>query len=568
MYALENGAARQYNRASKQKRRFCMEIEILQQQCGGTEFVPRPHRLHLGAQKAEGVDQLHFALPDAWAGCSLALYLRRRDGTQLAPIPLDTDNCVTVDRRLTGSVGGQWMLAAVRGDHYTAYTRPGSYDVYATLPTDGGSEDLPPSLYEQFVARVLESAQAAAASARKAEAGAADTARQAELAQSAADKILADRTDAADCAARAEAAAIRAESYAPTDGTVLSVNSKGGAVWLNAQDVNAVPCPAAPTPGEVVRILSLDAATGAVRTDTTALPDLRPYLRSDAVPTAEAPGAVRVNGQYGIAVRSDGTLTTAPATAAQLDRMTEAYAPLTPALLPYGVKQALTSAAKLAEWSAQEKSAALLQLGADERFYPRTEADQKFGAPYTLPAATAARLGGIRVGTGLTVHADGTLELTEENINTVLGCALADKLNHLERMMNMDGKLVYTATARAGKTAQTLTVPENVDYIVVQMMERTRSMSGSSSSSVSSGSSTSAPSVAVAADYGSTRIVRGGEAVALVGGPAWSMTGGVSCGGISPVTVRFAQDGTLSIGSTGTSDSEVHPFNVEGYQYV
>ena len=27
-----------------------MEIEILEQQCGGTEFVPRPHRLHLGAQ--------------------------------------------------------------------------------------------------------------------------------------------------------------------------------------------------------------------------------------------------------------------------------------------------------------------------------------------------------------------------------------------------------------------------------------------------------------------------------------------------------------------------------------
>ena len=37
-----------------------MEIEILKQQCGGTEFVPRPHRLHLGAQNAEGVDRLQF----------------------------------------------------------------------------------------------------------------------------------------------------------------------------------------------------------------------------------------------------------------------------------------------------------------------------------------------------------------------------------------------------------------------------------------------------------------------------------------------------------------------------
>ena len=149
-----------------------MEIEILKQQCGGTEFVPQPHRLHLGAQNAEGVDRLQFILPAAWAGCTMALYLRRSDGVQLAAIPLDTDGSVTVDRRLTGSVRGQWMLAAMGSGGYTAYTRPGSYDVYATLPTDGGSEELPPSVYEQFVARVLESARAAAESARRAENGA------------------------------------------------------------------------------------------------------------------------------------------------------------------------------------------------------------------------------------------------------------------------------------------------------------------------------------------------------------------------------------------------------------
>ena len=188
-----------------------MEIEILEQQCGGTEFVPSPHRLHLGAQNAEGVDRLQFILPAAWAGCTLALYLRRSDGVQLAAIPLDADDSVTVDRRLTGSVRGQWMLAAMGSGGYTAYTRPGSYDVYATLPTDGGSEELPPSVYEQFVARVLESARAAAESARRAENGAADTAVQAALAQKAADKILADRTDADACAKRAEAAALRAE---------------------------------------------------------------------------------------------------------------------------------------------------------------------------------------------------------------------------------------------------------------------------------------------------------------------------------------------------------------------
>ena len=151
-------------------------------------------------------------------------------------------------------------------------------------------------MYEQFVARVLESARAAAESARRAENGAADTAVQAALAQKAADKILADRTDADACAKRAEAAALRAESYAPKDGAVLSVNSKGGVVQLDAQDVAAVPLPAQPLPGEVVRILSVDTATGAVQTDTTPLPDLRSYVRSETVPTAATPGAVRANG--------------------------------------------------------------------------------------------------------------------------------------------------------------------------------------------------------------------------------------------------------------------------------
>ena len=527
-----------------------MEIEILKQQCGGTEFVPRPHRLHLGAQNAEGVDRLQFILPAAWAGCTLALYLRRSDGVQLAAIPLDADGSVTVDRRLTGSVRGQWMLAAMDSGGYTAYTRPGSYDVYATLPTDGGSEELPPSVYEQFVARVLESARAAAESARRAENGAADTAVQAALTQKAADKILADRTDADACAKRAEAAALRAESFAPAGGQVLSVNGKGGAVQLTAQDVAAVPSPAQPLPGEVVRILSVDSATGAVQTDTTPLPDLRPYVRSETVPTAATPGAVRSDGQYGVAVRADATLTTVPATAAQLDRMTEAYAPLTPALLPYGVKKALTDAAGAAGWSAQEKAAALLQLGADERFYSKAEADRKFGAAYTLPPATAAVLGGVKAGRGLTVRADGTLEVTKENLNTVLGFSLADRLEKLEqkeRTTDMDGRLVYTGTGVVGRSSATMTVPSTVNYIVVRMAEPA--------------AKNGTDPVAVAAEYGSTRIARGGTAVAVVGGTK----------GAAQTKVSFATSGAVSIGAPQLDASAAvleYPFNVEGYQYV
>ena len=306
----------------------------------------------------------------------------------------------------------------------------------------------------------------------------------------------------------------------------------------------------------MVRILSVDTATGAVQTDTTPLPDLRPYVRSETVPTAATPGAVRADGQYGVAVRADATLTTVPATAAQLDRMTEAYAPLPPALLPYGVKKALTSAFGAADWSAQEKTAALLQLGADDRFYSKAEADRKFSTGYTLPCATAAVLGGVKPGRGLTVSADGTLEVTAENLDTVLGFSLAEKLKRLERMMNMDGKLVYTGAGTAGKAATSLTVPETVDYIVVRMVAPT--------------AENGTNQVAAAAEYGSTRIVRGGTAVAMVGGTGYDYSNGVKCSGAAPVRMSFADSGVLSIGvvRTDSSLSFEYPFNVEGYQYV
>ena len=326
-----------------------MEIEILKQQCGGTEFVPRPHRLHLGAQNAEGVDRLQFILPAVWAGCTLALYLRRSDGVQLAAIPLDADDSVTVDRRLTGSVRGQWMLAAMGSGGYTAYTRPGSYDTYAILPTDGGTEELPPSLYEQFVARVLESASTASTAAQRAAASAASCTANAAQAQTAAQRAETGRTAALEAADRAETAAARAEALAPEEGRVVSVNGKAGIVRLTAQDVGALPCPAQPVAGQLLRVLSTDPDTGAVRTDTTPPPDLTPYVRSSTVPTAAVPGAVKADPAFGVTVRADGTLATAPADEAALDAMADPYAPLTPALLPYGVKKALTAAAAAAE---------------------------------------------------------------------------------------------------------------------------------------------------------------------------------------------------------------------------
>ena len=403
-----------------------MKIQIIHRACGGTEFLPQPSRLHLGAQNAEGVDRLQFQLPESWANCAIALYLRRSDGTQLAPVPLDGDACVTVDRRLTGCTGGQWMLAAVSGSGYTAYTRPGRYDTYATLPTDGGSEDLPPTLYEQFVARVLESASTAATAAQSASASAERCTSSAAQAQTAARQASTSSTAAAGCASRAEAAAARAEELAPADGQVLSVNGKSGVVVLRAQDVGA----------------------------------LTPYVRSSTLPDAKTPGPVRIDPQYGVAVREDATLTLVPASAEQLDSMTDGFAPLTPALLPYGVKKALTTASTAAGWTGAEKTAALRTLGADlTAYYTRLEADAKFGTPYSLPPATADQLGGVKVGEALDIAPDGTL--SAKTLNDKIAAAVAVK---------SEPRLVWNHYEETGKRWKTydIKMPDGLDYVHVK----------------------------------------------------------------------------------------------------
>ena len=136
-----------------------MHIEITPRQVSGcTDFIPQPARLHLGSRNAQGVDTLSFALPEAWAGMSVSLHIQQDDGTLPAPLLLDSQGQVAVDRRLTAAAAGRWMLAATDGEGYTAYTRPGSYDTCETLPTDGDAAPPDDTLYEQFVAQVAASA--------------------------------------------------------------------------------------------------------------------------------------------------------------------------------------------------------------------------------------------------------------------------------------------------------------------------------------------------------------------------------------------------------------------------
>lgn len=251
-----------------------MHINITARDFGGTEFLAQPHRLHLGAQRAEGVDQLHFALPEAWKGCVVTLHIRHADGTLAEPLTLDETGRVTVGRSFTGWASGEWMLAAANGEGYTAYTRPGQYDVHDILPTEGAGEELTPSLYEQFIARVIASANAAAEAAKRAASGEENAKQSADKATAAAQQTAASATLAANYAEQAEAAADRAASYAPAEGTVLSVNGKSGTVRLNALDVWALPRPVSPQAGQLVRVVKVDASTGALTADTISIDSL------------------------------------------------------------------------------------------------------------------------------------------------------------------------------------------------------------------------------------------------------------------------------------------------------
>ena len=236
-----------------------MKIEIRAQEArGGTEFIAIPARLHLGGQRAEGVDRLEFELPEEWENMSVSLYVQHEDGKNMIPVLLDSSSAASVGRAITESARGLWMLAATNGAGYTAYTKPGQYDLYDTLDTSGDGTEVPQNQYEQFVSQVIASASTAsnaAAQAQASQAAAANAAGQAQY-----------------NASRAEEAAARAEAVAPEDGTVLSVNGKGGVVVLTAKDVGALASPAAPVVGQMLVVESIDQETGEIQLKTVEPP--------------------------------------------------------------------------------------------------------------------------------------------------------------------------------------------------------------------------------------------------------------------------------------------------------
>ena len=132
-----------------------MRVKILKRSFAGAEFAPDVRVLKVGGQSSAGVEKLEFELPAEWQGLSVTLHVQWLDGTLPAPVLLDDEDSVAVDKTLTASPGGQWMLLALGADGYRALTKPTKYECYSTLNTDGDVE-ISPTQYETFVARVLE----------------------------------------------------------------------------------------------------------------------------------------------------------------------------------------------------------------------------------------------------------------------------------------------------------------------------------------------------------------------------------------------------------------------------
>ncbi len=172
-------------------------------------------------------------------------------------------------------------------------------------------------------------------------------------------------------------------------------------------------------------------------------------------------------------------------------------------------------------------------------------------------------------------EADAKFALTADKISTALGYDPGDKITRLERMMNMDGKLVFSGAGVCTGGTTTMAIPSTVDYveIVSAIPAIGRSGAGWADSSDYNAATTS-NAIGTASDFGHAKVVRGGSAAVPITSLAM-LSNGVLGGyhnpyakientSVSMVSVAFASDGTLSV-SGGGSGSQ---FVVYGYQYL
>lgn len=138
-----------------------LDIKIRKLQDNGSTFRANIETLYLGGVRSAKVDRLHFEVPEEWKACTISLHVQRLSGTLPDPQILDENNSALVDRRWTLEKEGTWMLLAINASGYIAMTKPGKYTCYDTIDTDTTTENITPSIYEQFVAEVTKYAKQA-----------------------------------------------------------------------------------------------------------------------------------------------------------------------------------------------------------------------------------------------------------------------------------------------------------------------------------------------------------------------------------------------------------------------
>lgn len=168
-------------------------------------------------------------------------------------------------------------------------------------------------------------------------------------------------------------------------------------------------------------------------------------------------------------------------------------------------------------------------------------------------------------------EADAKFALTADKISTALGYDPGDKLKRLERMMHMDGKLVFSGAGVCTGGTTTMAIPSTVDYVEIVSAIPAMGRAGYGGTTGSGYAISVGNSVGVSEDFGHARVARGGSAtVAFTGlstrdySPINSVQITSEVTDIALVSVSFASGGTLSI-SGGSSSNR---FTVYGYQYL
>lgn len=222
-----------------------LDIKIRKLQDNGSTFRANIETLYLGGVRSAKVDELRFELPEEWKNCTVTLHVQRLSGTKPDPQILDENNSALVDRRWTLEKEGTWMLMAINDSGYIAMTKPGKYTCYDTIDTDTTTENITPSIYEQFVAEVtkyakqaLESMNAAKTSETNAKTSETNAKASADKAKASADSMDASVATCTKKAKEAEASAVRAKT-SETNAKTSETNAKTSENAAKTSETNA-----------------------------------------------------------------------------------------------------------------------------------------------------------------------------------------------------------------------------------------------------------------------------------------------------------------------------------------